>query len=83
MSSKGNLRKGAEIVDPIETGLMDRRIIPCHEQIDRIRIPRTERIRKRTANPGSSSRRTEWISIADLIKGDIALNELCQLESIT
>lgn len=82
MSSKGNLSEGAEIVDPVETGLVSRGIIPRNKEIDRIRAPGTQRVCKSTADPGSCSRGTQRIGVADLVQGDVALDKLCQLESV-
>lgn len=82
MRSKGDLREGAEIVDPVETGLVRRGVVARNEEINRVRVPRPKRVRERAANPGSCSSRTERVGVADLVEGDVALDELCELESV-
>lgn len=61
--------EGAEVVDPVQVGRLERDIEPAEEEVDRVRVLGTERGGQRATDPGGGGRRTEF-GVRSVEKGE-------------
>lgn len=82
MRRKRHLDDRAQIIDPVQIGRVLCEVVPANEQVDRVRVPGSERFCEGTTDPGCRGRRAERVEMADLVQPNVAFDELCKLDRV-
>jgi hypothetical protein len=76
MRSVRHNRLGTKVVDPVEVGLVRRRVVPAEEEVDGVRSAGADGVGEGAADPRARGVREERRVVTDVVQADVALDKV-------